>query len=189
MTTKTCTKCKSDLPLDSFNKHRRNRDGLDSWCRQCKNAASRNWAKSNPEKVKAYSRMWNLQNPEKRRNLKRLYRQRHPQRAAEQVRKAVRKKWDTKYRPDRWRRWLQEKYGITEAQFDAIVQKQKNRCAICKNVQSQGPRRPNLCVDHCHVTGRVRGLLCFKCNVMLGAIGDSQKTLRAAIRYLKEHEL
>lgn len=75
---------------------------------------------------------------------------------------------------------LQYLYGITERQYDAMVQSQKGVCAICGGVSKD--RR--LAVDHCHTSSRVRGLLCEKCNLLLGYANDSVDTLQKAIEYL-----
>lgn len=78
------------------------------------------------------------------------------------------------------RRWLKRAYGITVEQYDAMLKKQKGRCAICR-------RKPvyKLSVDHCHKTGRVRGLLCRPCNNALGNIEDRIKTAEAIVAYLR----
>jgi len=71
------------------------------------------------------------------------------------------------------------RYGLTLAQYRALQARQGNACAICRKVTRV------LCIDHCHVTGRVRGLLCLKCNSALGFYADDPRLLRAAIAYLK----
>src|SRR6267142_1795993 len=58
---------------------------------------------------------------------------------------------------------------------------QENSCAICGVSFSRTPH-----VDHCHVTGKIRGLLCSKCNRGLGFFQDSVQTLESAVRYLKK---
>jgi hypothetical protein len=70
------------------------------------------------------------------------------------------------------------RYGLTLAQYRALQARQGNACAICRKVTGV------LCIDHCHVTGRVRGLLCPKCNSALGFCGDDPRLLRAALAYL-----
>jgi hypothetical protein len=71
------------------------------------------------------------------------------------------------------------RYGISLAEYDALLEKQGGACAICR-------KRPKgrLCVDHCHVTGMVRGLLCNECNGALGYLKDDQASLVAALAYL-----
>jgi hypothetical protein len=74
---------------------------------------------------------------------------------------------------------LRRRYGISPAEYDALLAKQGGVCAICRK-RSKG----RLCVDHCHLTGTVRGLLCHACNVALGALKDDQASLVAALAYL-----
>lgn len=73
--------------------------------------------------------------------------------------------------------------------FDALLKKQGGRCAICWVIPTKGiGRETKLAVDHCHATGRVRGLLCMNCNVGLGLFKDSQARLAMAIAYLRTHQ-
>jgi hypothetical protein len=59
---------------------------------------------------------------------------------------------------------------------------QKNVCALCKKGESSGKQ---LSIDHCHTTGKIRGLLCSRCNLGLGLFKDNQEVLAAAIKYLQ----
>lgn len=189
---KKCSVCQHKKSAEHFTKDKRSRSGLSSECLECRRKSKKRWAAANPEKVKAYGRQYRIEHPEVVRNLKKLYRKRHPDRAKAQVRAAVKKKWNTYYAPTRWRAWLRRKYGITEQQFTEALQKQGNCCAICKgnqNCQRSGQRRERLYVDHCHKTKRFRGLLCFKCNTLLGMAGDSVATLQRAVEYVKANEL
>jgi hypothetical protein len=77
------------------------------------------------------------------------------------------------------RRHLWNKYGITLDDFDRMRTDQNGQCAICGQVCE-------LVVDHNHVTGVVRGLLCQPCNKMLGAANDSESVLLAAVAYLEQ---
>lgn len=73
----------------------------------------------------------------------------------------------------------ERKYGLTTDQFNDLLTKQNNQCAIC----SRGfVKTPN--VDHDHNTGKVRGLLCTPCNNFLGYIGDSVISLQRAEHYV-----
>lgn len=76
-----------------------------------------------------------------------------------------------------------KKYGITTDQYTEMLEKQQGMCAICGDTHNRGKR---LCVDHCHKTGKIRGLLCLSCNIMLGNAIDSPATLRAGAQYLEE---
>jgi hypothetical protein len=77
------------------------------------------------------------------------------------------------------RRARLKRYGISPAEYDALLAKQDGACAICRR-RSKG----RLCVDHCHVTGMIRGLLCNECNGALGYLKDDQASLVAALAYL-----
>lgn len=87
---------------------------------------------------------------------------------------------------------LLRRYGITEEEYQDILKKQKSKCAICgsgkpipsKHSKDGSPQR--LAIDHCHKTGKVRGLLCFSCNRGLGYLKDSPKLLNKAIDYLEK---
>ncbi|MBT2442255.1 endonuclease VII domain-containing protein [Streptomyces sp. ISL-36] len=75
---------------------------------------------------------------------------------------------------------LKRQYGITEAERDEMISSQMGICTICLTA-------PAVHVDHCHETGRVRGVLCFNCNSAIGKLGDDPDTLRRAISYLEGH--
>lgn len=83
--------------------------------------------------------------------------------------------------------WLKQAgYGITIDEYDAMVARQRGRCAICRcRPEDVGERW--LSVDHDHRTGRVRSLLCRSCNTLLGRADDSVLLLKRAIRYLEAH--
>jgi len=72
-------------------------------------------------------------------------------------------------------------YGITAAEFDALLASQNNACAIC----GRPPVRPSL--DHDHSTGTIRGILCHQCNIAIGLLQDSPRILRAGATYLESH--
>lgn len=77
-------------------------------------------------------------------------------------------------------------YGITREEYDQKLANQNNCCAICGTHVSNTKRA--LAVDHDHVTGKVRDLLCGKCNTGLGQFKDSLELLEKAVTYLKEHK-
>jgi len=69
-------------------------------------------------------------------------------------------------------------YGITIKEYNNLMIIQNSKCAICNKHGS------NLVVDHCHATGRVRGLLCKQCNFVLGLVNDNKSVLMRAAEYL-----
>lgn len=84
-----------------------------------------------------------------------------------------------KYRAISRRAELKRKYGITVSDYEGMYAKQEGRCAICKKAEEI------LAIDHCHDSGRVRGLLCKACNRGIGMLQDSPELLESAVRYLK----
>ncbi len=79
---------------------------------------------------------------------------------------------------------LRASYGITVDDYDRLFKAQRGRCAIC-GTTDPGQGKKHLCVDHCHKTKVVRGLLCHTCNRALGLLSDSVKVLEKATIYLK----
>ena len=91
--------------------------------------------------------------------------------------------------PDEWERhrrksYLKQKYGITPERYDDMLAAQGGVCAVC-GTPPEDPRGYRMHVDHCHDTGRVRGILCGSCNRGMGNFGDDIARLEAAIRYLQ----
>lgn len=75
-------------------------------------------------------------------------------------------------------------YGITPAEYDALLARQGGGCALCGWSDASNKKMfPH--VDHCHVTGRVRGILCDNCNMAIGKMKDNPDRLRAAAAYLE----
>jgi len=82
-------------------------------------------------------------------------------------------------------------HGITKADYDAVFARQGGRCAICRSSgkMARGKHRLHrpLYLDHCHATGKFRGLLCEQCNLAIGNFHDDVRRLEAAIAYLRSH--
>lgn len=88
-------------------------------------------------------------------------------------------------------RYLKRKYGITLADYEAILIKQGGVCAVCqepgepRNGGARARASTPLYVDHSHVDGLVRGLLCHKCNVAIGLLKDDPSRIDRASRYVR----
>lgn len=80
------------------------------------------------------------------------------------------------------RNWLKSAYNLTIEEFKLMIEKQNNKCAICCNILVK------IHVDHCHKTGKIRGLLCPSCNKGIGHFNDSYAILINAANYCKKHE-
>ena len=101
----------------------------------------------------------------------------HPERT-----RRYHREWNRRNRPYFSDRGFRKRYGITLAMVHEMVLQQEGRCAIClaELVRQQ--------VDHDHVTGKVRALLCQSCNCGLGSFRDSIETMKRAITYLEKHD-
>lgn len=124
---KICTKCKEDKPLEAYHKKKGGKYGLTSFCKECKK-------KSYPGKTAEYSRNW----------------------------------------------YLQRTFGITLEEYNQRLAAQEYRCAICKNHYEEIIMH----VDHDHTTNEIRGILCVRCNALLGMARDDTAVLAGAIGYL-----
>lgn len=102
--------------------------------------------------------------------------------------KTRRAEWMRNYRaenPDETRAKQIKPYGLTLADYDRMLKEQNYGCAICGSEDNHG--RLHFSIDHCHLTGKVRGLLCNLCNVGIGNLKDSIDLLEHAIEYLKKN--
>lgn len=82
--------------------------------------------------------------------------------------------------------FLTYRYGITLADYEALLATQGGRCAIC-GTDRPGGNLTKWSVDHCHDSTKVRGLLCAACNMGIGQLGDDPARLRAAAEYIEQH--
>jgi hypothetical protein len=81
---------------------------------------------------------------------------------------------------------LRSRYGMTLDDYNDMFKEQKGSCAICKTHQVD--LKGKLCVDHCHKSGKVRALLCYKCNNQVGVFEHSDiKALSAYVDYHNQH--
>lgn len=78
---------------------------------------------------------------------------------------------------------VKNKHGLSSAEFHAILKAQNGLCGICDS------QLLTLTVDHCHKTGKVRGILCSACNSSVGKLGDSSQGVMRAVRYLERAEV
>jgi len=92
------------------------------------------------------------------------------------------RKFKDKYMTIERDRQYRLRYGITLADYDKMLESQNGRCKIC-DADKAGKAGQCFAVDHCHSTGRVRGLLCIKCNARLGWL---ERHMEQAMKYLQE---
>lgn len=103
-----------------------------------------------------------------------------------QAKNRIKKRRYDKENPDKaYAIQIKSKYGITLDQYKDMLFLQDSKCAICLSTSPGGSSKTRFCVDHCHSTGKVRGLLCSKCNLAISYLDDDPAKLTAAINYLK----
>jgi hypothetical protein len=129
---------------------------INSWCKECFAAYTRARRALDPEGNNRYQREWNAKN----RGLRAQYRRRS---------------------------LLKNTYGLTEAQFDELLARQNGRCPIClEHLELKNPPgMPKLAIDHDHVTGAIRGLLCGRCNAAIGLLREDIAVASRAVDYLE----
>lgn len=157
---------------------------------------ARKWAAANPERVAHNQKKWARENPDKAQEKVRRWEAKHPEAAAALAKRRKRNfpgpemdkfRADRKaYRdtnPDKTHASKIRRYGITGQQYVEMLEAQGGGCAICKATESNRSSR-RLSVDHDHLTGKVRGLLCSRCNHGLGLFRDDPGVLQVARDYL-----
>jgi len=122
------------------------------------------WKSKNLKKIKRAYKKWYILNFEKIKRISTQWRKDNPQAYRESFKHSIRK----------------HRYGVTKEQFKILLKNQKGKCGICKKRFKNTP-----CIDHCHKTEKIRGLLCRKCNFGLGTFNDNSRILNQAIKYLR----
>jgi hypothetical protein len=168
---KRCYVCKIHYETTAFGSNAASWDGLSSLCKPCARVKS---ARSNALKTPEQERMWRrarMADPEKRaRTLanKKAWQAANPEKAREIAMAGQ----------------LKTKYGLTRADYKALVDGQAGVCAVCSGPPPTGKR---LVVDHNHETGKIRALLCSSCNIMIGHSQERPEALEAGAAYLRRH--
>lgn len=80
------------------------------------------------------------------------------------------------------------RYGVTPQQYDAMLARQGNACACCRDPFTRRCRDTSPAVDHCHASGRVRGILCGRCNKAAGFVRDDPRIAARLVAYLRRHQ-
>lgn len=139
----------------------------------------KNYYLVNKEKCKRYSKLWAYKNPKRAKERVSKWKLEHSEKN-----RMTNKKW-TDNNKDRTRAGhLKRKFGITVSEYQEMFDVQNGKCAIC----GKDDNGKSLSVDHNHNTGKVRGLLCRKCNTGIGLFNDNISLIYKAVRYLEDHE-
>lgn len=128
-------------------------------CRPCRNKKALEWQKVNKERANAKNRRWASKNKLKKINLARISK-------------------------------VKQQYNLTEEQYALLIKEHDNKCAICgreERIKLKGTLW-SLSIDHCHKTGKIRGLLCAQCNVGIAKFDENIIFFQNAIKYLIKHQ-
>lgn len=129
---------------------------------------------------------WRYANdPEYREKAKKASREHGRKYAAEKL--AYNRMWNAENPHRKAENHLKNAYGLTRTQYEKMFSDQGRKCAVCKTDNPKNTFNP-WHVDHCHRTGKVRGILCNRCNTGLGFFADDIELLKLAIEYLKTTE-
>ena len=133
-----------------------------------------------------YMREWRAQNKEKNAEYQKEYNKEYRKKNEEKL-KANNKKWrEANKEKDvltMFKARLKRKYNLTIEEYDALLEAQNNSCKVC-GTHATNNLKGKLYVDHCHTTGKVRGMLCMKCNSALGLLNDDKELIQKLLDYL-----
>ncbi len=158
--TRTCSKCKEEKEITEFSKHKYNKSGYRPDCKSC-------------------NKKYYLKNIEEKKEYGKKYREKNRDSYLEYF-----KKYNAENKHKRREQNLRKQYGITQKDYDEMLKKQGGVCKICGTENPKG-HSGKLYVDHNHKTGDVRGLLCSRCNSILGYCDDREEVLLKAVEYLR----
>lgn len=159
MQTKKCPNCQKHLDESQY--YRRADGTLRSWCKICNRKFAKEYYARNPGLVGKKAKEWRLANADRIKSYRAANRQKH------------------------YRQELVRKYKVSVGWFDSQMERQKGKCLGCGIALSWSTKQTTPHVDHCHKSSIVRGILCNRCNSVIGLCGDSPSLLTALAEYLK----
>lgn len=176
---KTCTKCFVEKPPEGFyfQKNKGSKGGcLSAYCKTCTCSIRKAFRDANVELIRERKHQYHINHREKRNKSKRdrrlFLRKTNPSEIVKRDKE----------------RWLKYVYGITIEKYESMRAEQNDSCAICKKKFVAGGKKTNFGVDHCHKTGKVRGLLCYHCNAALGMVLENEEIILSMIAYLRRYK-
>ena len=133
-----------------------------------------------------YNKRWRYNHKEHIKNKSKIYYNKNKTKIQKYLRK-----WKMENKDTIKKYLLNFRYGITIEEYDNLYSTQQGMCKICKEKiykWGNGNKQTVANVDHCHLTGKIRGMLCSKCNRILGIVNDDINRLKSCINYLKIHK-
>jgi len=170
-----CTSCKKEKIKEDFHKHNKNKKGIQGRCKECDkkwhharylrdkekiNLQAKKYRLENKEKLDIKSKEWKIKNPDKVKKYQRITN-------------------------------LRREFNLEVEDYNKMYKEQNGKCFLCGEPETfYHPKHKKilmLSVDHCHKNGKIRKLLCRKCNNGLGLLKDSPELLRKAADYIESH--
>lgn len=155
---KVCSSCGISKNLSKFYKSKGGLYGVHSHCSICQQKSASKWMREHPD----YPAKWRSKHRGSVKESYRKWKESNPERVKE-----IQRNWKRR-----------KKYGMSAEEYEILCKSQNYRCAICRGGGV-------LAVDHCHASGKYRGLLCLGCNKGLGFFQDSLEFLKKAVEYLE----
>jgi len=155
---KTCYRCRQTKSVLDFNRNAIRPLGRQDMCKICQSAYRNDYYARNPDK-----------------------------KLAAQVRALQWNKENKDRRQKTWQKRNLKLLGISQEEYFETFERQGKSCAICKSGVNQHLKQRTFPADHCHKTGKFRGILCHNCNVALGLLKENTEVMEMAIAYLKKH--
>ena len=163
---KVCPSCSTEKPASEFRSDKTKADHLSSSCAECISSRSRSYYERNKDRIRANVKAYQKANPDVNARSRAKRRSNGKRRLAD----------------------VKSKYGVTEEQYAEMLERAGGVCEICGRVPSEVSKK-GACVDHCHDSSKVRGILCAPCNSGIGSLQDDPAVLRKAIEYLETHSV
>jgi len=176
---KKCPRCDRTLDVELFGRNKQSVDGLSVYCLECKRKIGADFYRQKREAAGFEVRTRERLPP----HVKRCARCRELKLLSQFHQLSQQSGGHNPYCKDCRKvmnadTHIKRTYGLSRVQLDALIEAQGGRCAICES-------NPAVHVDHDHATGKIRGVLCFTCNVALGQLKDDVTLFRKAIDYLE----
>ena len=172
METKVCSKCGISKPFSEFYIQR-------NWCKSCMHLRNKKYYASRQEEARKLRRKYHLEHKESENKYGREWYANNKERG-----QTTSLTWYFDNLERAKANHLRHKFGITVDDYNKLLIAQDGKCAICG--KSQIEFDVSFCVDHDHITGEIRGLLCGNCNKALGCFGDDLNTIKAACNYIEK---
>ena len=173
-----CSACKGAFPTSSFHKATKTTRGYQYKCKVCVSVDDKSESRKAYQRVKVAQ--WRESNPDKRKEQKRRHYEKHKDKIDQRA-----KDWYENNKERHVHNALLRKYGVTLDQYNLLRAQQDFRCAVCNDHEADVGKK--MFVDHDHVTGKIRKLLCTKCNVGIGMLRDSPDIMERAAKYIRDH--